>query len=243
MTSLPGFCTGTRLVTALSMIAGAFYPSGYIWAPANYAPQFRLHLHSMAQHGYQHIISTAPYLSNFDGRTIEYTLETFWSMSTHCKLCTNKTWKQNAQVLQLYRIKKVISIAKPSAKIYIAIFHRAGHPSGNNTHPPPATDIRWVRPCQPGHVHGGRVGEGSQRTALAHPTRASAPATTGAGCLRRQGQHLCPCGVSPRLSRLVTKQFQSSHHTAKICDRILTKQWCALWILTVNNLPLHNPWR
>ncbi len=49
----------------------------HIWAPANYAPRFRLHLHSMAQHGYQHIVSTALYLSNFDGRTTKYTLETF----------------------------------------------------------------------------------------------------------------------------------------------------------------------
>ena len=65
MTSLPGFRTGTRLVTTFSTIAGAFYPSGYIRAPANYAPWFRLHLHTMAHHGYQHIISTAPYLSNF----------------------------------------------------------------------------------------------------------------------------------------------------------------------------------
>ncbi len=77
MTSLPGFRTGTRLVTALSMIAGAFYPSGYIQAPANYAPQFQPHLHSMAHLGYTHIVSTAPYLSNFAGRTIKYTLETF----------------------------------------------------------------------------------------------------------------------------------------------------------------------
>ncbi len=77
MTSLPGFRTGTRLVTAFPMIAGAFYPSGYIWAPANYAPRFWLHLHSMAHLGYTHIVSTAPYLSNFDGQTIEYTLETF----------------------------------------------------------------------------------------------------------------------------------------------------------------------
>ncbi len=77
MMSLPGFRTGTRLMTAFSTIARAFYPSGYIQAPANYTPRFRLHLHSMAHLGYTHIVSTAPYLSNFDGQTIEYTLETF----------------------------------------------------------------------------------------------------------------------------------------------------------------------
>ncbi len=31
----------------------------------------------MAHLGYHHIVSIAPYLSNFAGRTIEYTLETF----------------------------------------------------------------------------------------------------------------------------------------------------------------------
>ena len=76
MISLLGFRTGTRLVTAFSTIAGAFHPSGYIWAPANYAPQFRPHLHNMAAQ-YSHIVSIAPYFSQiFDGRTIEYTLET-----------------------------------------------------------------------------------------------------------------------------------------------------------------------
>ena len=63
MTSLPEFRTGTWLVTTFSMIARAFYPSGYIRAPANYAPQFRPHLHNMAHLGYGHIVSIAPYLS------------------------------------------------------------------------------------------------------------------------------------------------------------------------------------
>ena len=62
MMSLPGFRTGIRLVTAFSTIAGAFYPSGCIRAPANYAPQFRPHLHNMAG-SYSHIVSIAPYLS------------------------------------------------------------------------------------------------------------------------------------------------------------------------------------
>ena len=62
MTSLPGFHTGTRLVTAFSTITGAFYPSGCIRAPANYVPQFRPHLHIMAG-SYSHIVSIAPYLS------------------------------------------------------------------------------------------------------------------------------------------------------------------------------------
>ena len=62
MTSLLGFCTGTQLVTAFSMIAGAFYPSGCIRAPANYAPQFWPHLHNMAGQ-YSHIVSIALYLS------------------------------------------------------------------------------------------------------------------------------------------------------------------------------------
>ncbi len=62
MTSLPGFRTGTWLVTAFSTIAGAFYPSGFIRAPANYAPSSWPHLHNMAGQ-YSHIVSIALYLS------------------------------------------------------------------------------------------------------------------------------------------------------------------------------------
>ncbi len=93
MTSLPGFRTGTRLVTVFSMIAGAVYPSGFIRAPANYAPTLRPHLHNMAQLGYTHWVSIAPYLLQLLGGTINYTLETSRSMLTQHKICTNKIFK------------------------------------------------------------------------------------------------------------------------------------------------------
>ncbi len=161
----------------------------------------------MAHLGYQHIISTAPYLSNFDGRTTEYTLETFWSISTHCKLGTNKIWKQNAHFSQLYWINKVIGIAKPSAKIYITIFHCAGHPLGNHPRHTPAPQFRRVRTGEPGHLCGDCVGEGTARAALAYSPRPPALAAAGAGHLHQEGRHIRPHGVFAHPTRLVSKQF------------------------------------
>ena len=85
MMSLPGFCTGTQLVTTFSTIAGAFYPSGCIRAPANHAPQFWPHLHSMAGQ-YNHIVSITPYLS----RTLmDKQLNAHWKLLEVCQLNAN----------------------------------------------------------------------------------------------------------------------------------------------------------
>ena len=60
--------------------------------------------------------------SNWNGHSTEYTLETSRSMSTHRKLCTNKIWNAKWYVSCLWRENKVVGIAKPLTKIYIAIF-------------------------------------------------------------------------------------------------------------------------
>ncbi len=62
-----------------------------------------------------------------------------------------------------------------------------------------------MRPCQPGRIRGGHAGEGSERTALAHPTCVPAPAAAGAGRVRGESQLVCPCGVPPHPTRLVPK--------------------------------------
>ncbi len=85
MTSLPGFRTGTRLVTAFSTIAGAFYPSGCIQASATYTPQFRPHLHIMAGQ-YNHIVSIAPYLSRI---LMDEQLNIYWKLLEVCQLNAN----------------------------------------------------------------------------------------------------------------------------------------------------------
>ncbi len=125
---------------------------------------------------------------------------THWKLSEVCQHMVNYVQtksKTKCTLLQLYWINKVIGIAKPSAKIYIAIFHCAGHPSGDNSCYPPASHLRRVRPGQPGHVRGGRAGEGSQWTAIAHPARASAPAAAGAGRVHCAGRRVCPRGLPP----------------------------------------------
>ncbi len=76
MTSLLEFCTGIRLVTTFSTIAGTFYPSGCIRAPANYAPQFWPHLHIMAG-AYSHIVSIALYLSRI---LMDEQVNTIWKL-------------------------------------------------------------------------------------------------------------------------------------------------------------------
>ncbi len=85
MTSLPGFRTGIRLVTTFSMVAGAFYPSGRIQAPANYAPQFWPHLHIMAG-AYSHIVSIAPYLSRI---LMDEQVNAIWKLLEVHQLNTN----------------------------------------------------------------------------------------------------------------------------------------------------------
>ncbi len=68
------------------MIAGAFYPSGFIQAPANYAPTFRPHLHIMAHHGYSHIVSIAPYLAQIE---MDKQLIVHWKHLEVCQLIVN----------------------------------------------------------------------------------------------------------------------------------------------------------
>ena len=161
----------------------------------------------MAHLGYHHIVSIALYLSNFAGRTIEYTLETFWSMSTHDKLCTNKIWKQNAHFSQFYGINKVVGIAKPSAKIYIAIFYRTGYTSWSYTRHSPVIIIRFVWTGESRCFHGGGAGEGAARAALADPPHLPAPAGMGVSHLCCESRPARPCGVPSRSPRLVPKQF------------------------------------
>ncbi len=85
MMSLLGFRTGIRLVTAFSTIARAFYPSGRIRAPANYAPQFQPHLHIIAR-AYSHIVSIAPYLSRI---MMDEQVNAIWKLLEVCQLNTN----------------------------------------------------------------------------------------------------------------------------------------------------------
>ncbi len=207
MSSLLGFRTGTRLMTTFSTITGAFYPSGSHPGTCKLCALISASFEFMAHQGYHHIVSTAPVSLKFVRRTIEYSLKTLWSMSTHCKLCTNKIWKPNWHSLQLYWINKVHGIAKPSAKIYIAIFYRAGHSYGNNTRDPSTPHIWFMWPGGSGCVRGGGAGKGSERSAVAHPTHIPTPPSMGAGCLHCQIQPICPRGIPAHLSRLVTKQF------------------------------------
>ncbi len=72
-------------MTAFSTIAGAFYPSGCIRAPANYAHQFRTHLHNMAGQ-YSHIVSIAPYLSRI---LMDEQLNAHWKLLEVCQLNAN----------------------------------------------------------------------------------------------------------------------------------------------------------
>ena len=198
----------------------------------------------MAHPGYHHIVSIAPYLSNFAGWTIKYTVETFWSMSTHDKLCTNKIWKQNAHFSQFYRINKVVGIAKPAAKIDIAIFYRTGYPRWDYQRDSPTSKL-W----------GVRIGESHcflwSLSGKGHCTGSPCPSPwCTSTCLRWRAQfvrwrQMFTCGSCIyTLDKVGTKQnFEASHHTAENFDQTLTKPCCVLWILTVNNLPLFDPWR
>ena len=188
-------------------IARALYPSGYIRAPANYAPTFRPHLHNMAHLGYTHIVSIAPFLAQFDGRTIDYTLETSRSMSTQRKLCTNKILNAKWYVSCLWSENKVVGIAKPLTKIYIATFHSVGHPGRDYPRNPPTFKLWGVRPGQPHRLRHHHAGEGAEWSALAHPACDTSPATRCEGPLRGEGRCVCPSGIPACAPRLVTKQL------------------------------------
>ncbi len=58
-----------------------------------------------------------------------------------------------------------------------------------------------------GRIHGGGAGEGGEQTAIAHSAHLPAPSSMGAGGVRGEGRFIRLCGVSPRLTRLVSKQF------------------------------------
>ncbi len=239
MTSLPEFHTGIRLMTAFSTIAGAFYLSGCIRAPANYAPQFQPHLHIMAG-AYSHIVSIALYLSRiFDGRTSKCNLETSWSTSTQCKLCTNKSVKLKTLVSHNYWRNKVVSIAKPSAKIYIVIFYHAGDRRWNPQCYFSIADIRQVRPSQPSRVRGGGAGTGAEWSALAHPTHASALAAAGVGRLRCESRHLWYISTLIKVSDNIILNPPTTQL------KILTEFWqtstvpCEFWQSTICHYWIH----
>ncbi len=91
MTSLPGFRTGTRLMTALFNDCPSILP---LWLHPGTCKLRTYIVASFAYYGTPRIQPHHKYssvsCSNLDGRTIEYTVETSGSMSTQRKLCTNK---------------------------------------------------------------------------------------------------------------------------------------------------------
>ena len=227
MTPLPGFCTGTRLMTAFSKIAGAFYPSGCIWAPANYTPQFQPHLHNMAGQ-YSHIVSIAPYLSRiFDGRTSKCTLETSWSTSTQCKFCTNKIWKLKtpfSSVLQNHRQKftspfsivQVTNVEIHHAVQQLLTFDQCGLVN-------PAAYVVAVQ---------GRA-LNSQPLPITHVFQ-QLPPLVWAVCAAKANLYACVVYLHTRQGQWQSN-FESSYHTAKVS----TEFWphdavsCEFWQLTI----------
>ena len=137
---------------------------------------------------------------------------------------------------------KLLVVQNHWQKFTSPISNRAGYQRRDHARDPPAADFRQVRACQSGCVCGGSAGEGSQRTAPAHPAHTPTAATDCAGCVPCAGQRVCPRGVFARSSRLVfitnltpltTQLNVPTKYSPKLC--------CVLWILTVNNLPLLDP--
>ncbi len=128
-------------------------------------------------------------------------------MSTHNKLCTNKTWKLKTHFSQIYRINKVVGIAKPSAKIYIAIFQRTGYPRRDNERNPPVVELWGVRVGESDCICCHHPGKGAAWAAPAHPRGAPAPASAGACGVRGQGGCICVCRIPSCLTRSVPNRI------------------------------------
>ncbi len=83
MMSLPGFCTGTRLMTAFSMIDGAFLPLWLVHpGTCKLCTLFWPHLHMMAALGYGQLVSTTTIRSQI---LMDDQLITHWKTT---KVCT-----------------------------------------------------------------------------------------------------------------------------------------------------------
>ncbi len=128
-------------------------------------------------------------------------------MSTHDKLCTNKTWKLKAHFSPIYRINKVVGIAKPSAKIYIAIFYCTGYPRQDNERHSPIVEIWGVQVGESDCICRHRLGEGAAQAAPAHPCGAPAPASASV-------HGVCGKGGRIRASRIL------AHSTRSVPNRI-----------------------
>ena len=225
-----------------STIAGAYYPSGIIQAPANYAPTFRPHLHIMAHYGYSHIVSIAPYLAQIE---MDKQPNTHWKHLEVCQLILTM-YKQN---LKCQMVCFASTKRKQSCR-YCKTIDKNLH-RHHLTHRLPTSRSHtqfiscWLLTSAGSSIRSHLWwpcgwGQSADSPCLSRTYTSSCHRLCGPCALRGLTHTPVWCTYTlikvsfiTILNPLTTQLNVSTKYCAKPC--------CALWILTVNNLPLLDP--